>query len=193
MDQRVREAMAKWPNVPALFGWLRLDRRGRWLLRGEPIARRQITDFIARNYEADPHGRWFFQNGPQRVYVALDYAPLILRAQPDGTLLSHCDQPVRQPAAAYLDEDGSLLLESEHGPALLDDADLEWALARLVGPDHAPVDEAALATALAQPSGARTALSLQLDSHLLAVDRLDAAAAPARLAYQREPTELPGR
>ncbi|HMN64893.1 MAG TPA: DUF2946 family protein, partial [Burkholderiaceae bacterium] len=38
MDEQVLHAMARWPDVPAVWGWLRLDRRGRWLLvdRGRP-------------------------------------------------------------------------------------------------------------------------------------------------------------
>ena len=69
VDAVVLRAMAKWPNVPAVFGWLSLDRRGRWLLRGEPIGNAAARQFISRNYQSDPHGRWFFQNGPQRVFV----------------------------------------------------------------------------------------------------------------------------
>ena len=37
MDAAVIAALAKWPNVPAVFGWLRLDRRGNWLIREQQI------------------------------------------------------------------------------------------------------------------------------------------------------------
>ena len=33
MDDIVRQAMAKWPHVPACYGWLGLDARGQWWLR----------------------------------------------------------------------------------------------------------------------------------------------------------------
>ena len=33
MDDIVKQAMAKWPNVPACSGWLGLDARGQWYLR----------------------------------------------------------------------------------------------------------------------------------------------------------------
>ena len=33
MDDIVKQAMAKWPNVPACYGWLALDARGQWWLR----------------------------------------------------------------------------------------------------------------------------------------------------------------
>ena len=35
MDEMVRQAMAKWPNVPACYGWLGLDARGQWYMRDE--------------------------------------------------------------------------------------------------------------------------------------------------------------
>ena len=34
MDETVIRAMAKWPDVPAVWGWLSLDRRGVWKLKG---------------------------------------------------------------------------------------------------------------------------------------------------------------
>src|SRR6185503_14581352 len=79
MDDIVLRGMAKWPNVPAVYGWLSLDRRGQWLLKGERISNPAVTEFIGRNFERDPRGCWFFQNGPQRVFVALDYMPFVLR------------------------------------------------------------------------------------------------------------------
>ena len=70
MDDLVLRGMAKWPNVPAVYGWLSLDRRGQWLIKGERISNPIVTAFIGRNYERDERGCWFFQNGPQRVFVA---------------------------------------------------------------------------------------------------------------------------
>ena len=49
MDESVVAALAKWPNVPAVFGLLALTGRGEWRLRGEPIANVAIRDFIGRN------------------------------------------------------------------------------------------------------------------------------------------------
>ena len=46
MEDRMLRAMARWPNVPALYGWLLLDRRGNWHVRGERITRPQIIDTI---------------------------------------------------------------------------------------------------------------------------------------------------
>src|SRR5262249_50687118 len=92
MEAWALRGMQRWPNVPALFGWLTLDRRGRWLIKGEIISRPQIIDTINRNYEPDEHGRWFFQNGPQRGFIALEYAPLVVRVDGGGDLLTtHTD------------------------------------------------------------------------------------------------------
>ena len=79
MDEIVLQAMAKWPNVPAVYGWLALDRRGNWLIKRETIGNQALNAFISRNYTHDDAGRWYFQNGPQRVFVDLDYAPFVYR------------------------------------------------------------------------------------------------------------------
>ena len=93
MDDIVRQAMAKWPNVPHCYGWLGLDERGNWYMRddrvqaagafpavkGSLLRHEKLIDFIQRNYEHDPQGQWFFQNGPQRVYVELQATPWIWR------------------------------------------------------------------------------------------------------------------
>ena len=59
MDDIVLRGMAKWPDVPAVFGWLSLNRRGQWLIKGERISNPGVTAFIGRNYEHDEQGRWF--------------------------------------------------------------------------------------------------------------------------------------
>ena len=35
MDDIVKAAMAKWPNVPNCYGWLGLDARGNWYMRDD--------------------------------------------------------------------------------------------------------------------------------------------------------------
>ena len=122
MDAVVARAMAKWPNVPAVYGWLSLDRRGNWLIKGERIANHALRDFIARNYDADEQGRWYFQNGPQRVYVRLAYTPLVAHYEGER-LIDHCGRPFAA-ERAYLDDEGSVLVEGEGRIALVDDRDL---------------------------------------------------------------------
>ena len=192
MEDWVNRALAKWPNVPALYGWLGLDRRGRWLIKGELISRPQIIDTINRNYAADEHGRWYFQNGPQRGYVTLEYAPLLLRVDGGGQLCTHTDCVVEQLHALSLDEDGALTLVTEHGAGLLDDHDLYWALAHLRVGDAAP-DEAQLEDALAQPGDTLTGLRWHgpLTAKPLPVMRIDYAALPTQLGFVRDPAANP--
>ena len=35
MDELVKQAMAKWPNVPHCYGWLGLSARGNWYMRDD--------------------------------------------------------------------------------------------------------------------------------------------------------------
>lgn len=127
MDSSVIQGMARWPNVPACFDWLELDRRGQWRLG--PQAPRQavnhtgLSEFIGRNYEHDASGRWFMQNGPQRVYAVLEYTPWVYRLDAAGQLLSHTGVKT-EPLGAWLDDQGNLLLESPLGIGVLDDRDL---------------------------------------------------------------------
>ena len=144
MDDIVRQAMAKWPNVPNCFGWLALDRRGQWRMRneyaqanklsGEPIRHTALIDFIVRNYAHDDAGRWFFQNGPQRVFVELDYTPWVARLSAGGTppAFTTTTGAAFSPTGCFVDEQGSVLLsgrvagfEAEETIALLHDHDLE--------------------------------------------------------------------
>ena len=122
MDDSVARSIAKWPNVPAVYGWLELDRRGNWRIKGQRIANAALRDFIARNYERDARGCWFFQNGPQRVFVRLAYTPLVVHYEGEA-LLDHCGRSFAA-RETYLDEEGSVLLAGEGKIALLDDRDL---------------------------------------------------------------------
>src|SRR3569832_1411462 len=103
MDDIVRQAIAKWPNVPHCWGWLGLDARGNWYMRddrtqasgdfpkakGSLLRHEKLVDFIQRNYEHDERGQWLFQNGPQRVYVELESTPLVFRIGADGGVEAH--------------------------------------------------------------------------------------------------------
>ena len=123
MDEIVARSLAKWPNVPDVYGWLALDRRGNWLIKGERIGNVALREFIGRNYEADEKGRWYFQNGPQRVYARLAYAPLVVHHGAGGALFDQCGRPFAS-EQAYLDDEGSLLMAGQGTVALLDDRDL---------------------------------------------------------------------
>jgi len=122
VDDVVARSLAKWPNVPAVYGWLSLDRRGNWLIRGQRIGNAALREFIGRNYEADEKGRWYFQNGPQRVYVSLAYTPLVVHYE-DERLVDHCGRPFAA-TGTLQDDEGSVLFAGDRTVALLDDRDL---------------------------------------------------------------------
>ena len=136
MDDIVMSSMAKWPDVPDVYGWLSLDRRGNWLLKGERIGNQALRDFISRNYSSDSKGRWYFQNGPQRVFVSLAYTPLVIRFE-GAMLVDHCGRPF-QPEQAYLDDEGSVLMLGPAGAGLLDDRDLAGYADRAAGLPEIP-------------------------------------------------------
>lgn len=148
MDEAVLRSIAKWPNVPSVYGWLNLDRRGNWLIKGDRIANRGVTDFIGRNYAADEQGRWYFQNGPQRVFVTLEYTPFIVTTRDDAAALAaHTTQQIERVSGAWVDESGSLLLRWAAGIGVVSDRDLA-AVTKLFADVHGrPVSDATLARA----------------------------------------------
>lgn len=141
MDDIVKLALAKWPNVPHCFGWLGLDARGNWHLRDDPtqalgpfvssnplskgalLQHAKLIDFIQRNYESDPQGQWFFQNGPQRVYVELAATPFVWRVQQDFSVTDHMGRAARV-QRCLLDEQGHLYLDTDTGFGLVHSMDM---------------------------------------------------------------------
>ncbi|HNU09854.1 MAG TPA: DUF2946 family protein [Rubrivivax sp.] len=142
MDEIVEAALRKWPNVPHCHGWLALDARGDWYMRdartqaagefpqvkGSRIRHDKLLAFIGRNYAADESGAWFFQNGPQRVYVELQAAPWIWRLEPGAdpaqpAVRSHTGRAavVR---SAWTDEQGRLFLQTDLGFGIVHTLDM---------------------------------------------------------------------
>ncbi|MEO7055441.1 MAG: DUF2946 family protein [Caldimonas sp.] len=141
MDAIVEAALKKWPSVPHCYGWLALDARGNWYMRddrvqaagvfpqlkGSRIEHVKLREFIERNYAADAAGAWFFQNGPQRVYVELEAAPWVWRLSIDGsgavTLVTHTgiDSVATE---SFTDESGRLFLASPLGLGLVHTLDM---------------------------------------------------------------------
>lgn len=197
MDELVLRGMAKWPNVPAVFGWLSLDRRGHWLLKGERVANPGIAAFFGRNYGHDDQGRWFFQNGPQRVYVALDYTPHVYRivSAPGAVLAlaSHSGAAVGTANAAYIDDAGQLLLDTGLGIGLVHDGDLETLLQCFSTADGRTGEAALAATLDALQAGRDAALELALDSARIPVKPVRAADVPARFGFVPRPVQPAGQ
>lgn len=190
MDDWVKRALERWPNVPALFGWLGLDRRGRWLIKGEPITHPRIVQTFDRNYGCDEHGRWYFQNGPQRGYIELAYAPFVLHQQGDG-FITHTHLTVERPAQLVLDEAGTVSMSTEHGLGEIAGSDLDWVLERMrLG--GRPVDEDALQTLLELPSGTQTEARVAIGDADVHVVRMDAIDLPDAFGFVRMPEARDG-
>jgi hypothetical protein len=175
-------AIAKWPNVPACYDWLSLDRRGDWRLQGERVSHRGLIDFINRQYGCDEAGNWFLQNGPQRVYVSLACAPWVFRREAAGWL-GHTGQPAGAVKAIHVDEEGNVLLATELGIGLLDDRDLAQFLAECTLEDGRPADEAAFLALLAGGDSA-------IRWHDIPMDNIAAADLPQRYGFIATPRPL---
>src|SRR5688500_6178570 len=143
MDDIVKAALRKWPIVPHCYGWLALDARGDWYMRddrvqaagafpqvkGSRILHEKLLGFIERNYAADDNGCWFFQNGPQRVYVELEAAPWIWRvgdASAGWPLTSHTGRAAML-RSAWLDAEGRLFAETDLGFGIVHSLDMDGA------------------------------------------------------------------
>ena len=141
MDDIVRQAMAKWPNVPDCYGWLGLDSRGQWWMRddkaqalgdfqsglpgakGSALRHEKLIEFIHRNYEADEQGCWYFQNGPQRVYVELEATPYIWGLSDKFEVRSHTGSVVKADNC-LMDETGRVYLSTAQGLGLVHSLDV---------------------------------------------------------------------
>lgn len=202
MDPIVIRAMAKWPKVPAVYGWLALDRRGLWSIKSAPaveaadsneagferISNSKLIEFISRNYGHDDQGRWYFQNGPQRVYVTLAYTPLVYRIAHTHPLAfeTHTGAACEDLQSVWMDEAGNLLFVTEHGPGLLLDRDLPRGLEALCYADgHALDEERLLALIEAGDDAAGVYFNSGGASVPLTLIRSDETA--QRLGYVREP------
>jgi hypothetical protein len=160
MDDIVKAALAKWPNVPHCYGWLGLDARGQWFMRddrvqaagpfaaladnaatpskGSLLKHDKLIEFIHRNYAADEAGQWFFQNGPQRVYVELEHTPYIWRLQPDGSVMAHTGASAGEVQQTLLDEHGRLYLQTALGIGLVHTSDMALAAEAVESGNWAP-------------------------------------------------------
>ena len=175
MDDIVKQAMAKWPNVPHCFAWLGLDERGHWYLRDDQAQARgrfqsgipgskgsllqhdKLIEFIHRNYAVDSNGAWFFQNGPQRVYVELAVTPFVWRMSSDFKLTAQTGQEANA-QICFTDPLGRVYFQTDMGFGLLHTLDV-----------------------------AKAAEGLEMQ--LWPLESMDAAEMPSRFGYSLSPQE----
>lgn len=195
MDELVKQAMAKWPNVPHCYGWLALDARGHWRMRdqraqdlnlpGDKIAHVALLAFINRNYLHDERGCWFFQNGPQRVYLNLEATPFIARTDGAQGFVLHTGEPMPTIDDVFLCDSGELILRHGDVVAQLDDRDMAQVMAML-RIDGQTVDDDAL---LAWLDGAQQVLTLPHHAHNIVVQHLEHASVSIKFDFAAMPTE----
>lgn len=193
MDDLVKQAMAKWPNVPHCYGWLGLDARGAWRMRderaqhldlpGDKLAHAALIGFINRNYDHDERSCWFFQNGPQRVYLNLEATPFIARSDPQHGYILQTGAPLATIAQAFLCDNGALILQQGKIVAQVDDRDMAQAMETLRLDGKTVSDEALLAWL----DGGAGALSLLHGGLAIPLQRLAYADVPQHFGFQRRP------
>jgi hypothetical protein len=178
MDEIVRQALAKWPNVPDCYGWLALDARGAFRMRdaaaqaanapGDVIRHPALLSFIYRNYLRNDDGGWYFQNGPQRVYVQLEQTPFIARTDPTHGFITHDGAAMTPIERVWVSGEGRLILGSGERIAMVDDRDLAECLP-LLRVEGERVDDTFLLEWLDNP---QCALQFLCGESLLPVDAL---------------------
>jgi len=188
VDAAVLAALARWPDVPAVYGWLGLTARGAWLLRDERIGNAALREFIGRNYACDERGAWFFQNGPQRVFVRLEATPWIYRLGLAATLATHTGALPGEVREAAILDDGRFVLATDLGCGLVDDRDAADFVHLLTDPEGLPLSEPGLERWLdGRDEVFLDPGRLGTGGTPLRVARLRAADLPARYGFVREP------
>jgi len=196
MDDIVLQAMAKWPNVPHCYGWLALDARGSWRMRdeaaqradapGDKLTNTALVGFINRNYLCDERGCWYFQNGPQRVYVNLEATPFIARTDPQQGLVLQTGQPIGAIDQAFMTDTGAIVVRAGDVLAQIDDRDMAQVL-QMMTLDGRPLADDALLGWLDKAGGK---LALRWQERDVAVERLAAQEAAQRFGYVQRPDRM---
>jgi hypothetical protein len=200
MDDIVKQAMAKWPNVPHCYGWLALDARGTWRMRDEAAQRTEapgdkltnaaLVGFINRNYQHDERGCWYFQNGPQRVYVNLEATPFIARSDPAHGFVLHTGQTMAALEQVFMLDSGGIVLRAGEQLAQLDDRDVAQLL-QAIELDGKPAGDEELMAWLSESKGEGAGqLSMRWQDSRIAIERLRAEELPQRFAYVQRPDLL---
>ena len=137
------QSAVKWPNVPDVYNWLLLDERGDWRIKKEKISHKGLIDFINAHYTVDDEGRWFFQNGPQRVFVKLACTPYVLNVVSCDSLTyfkTQTNEIVEPIDKFWIDDKDRLLVSWGSNVGLVSDRDLPL-LAEKLAHENKPFDK----------------------------------------------------
>ncbi len=193
MDDIVKKAMEKWPDVPHCYGWLALDARGAWRMRderaqhlnlaGDKVIQVALLGFINRNYAVDERGCWYFQNGPQRVYLNLEATPFIARTDPAQGLLLHTGEPVSKLDRAFMTETGELIVDAGGKIAQVDDRDVAQLMSTMEIGGKPASDEALMAWL----DNGQGELALRYKDQAVHVERIKRDDVPTYFGFTRLP------
>ncbi len=145
MDDIVKAALAKWPNVPHCHGWLALDARGDWYMRDDRVQaagpfpqvkgsrieheqaarvhRSQLRGATSRVPGSSRTGRSGSMSSSRRRRGSGDCSPWKRVA---SHCVGHTDAPARY-RAALLDEHGRVFVATDLGLGLVHSLDIETA------------------------------------------------------------------
>ncbi len=195
MDDIVKKAMLKWPDVPDCYGWLALDARGAWRMRderaqhlglaGDKVVQTALLGFINRNYAVDARGCWYFQNGPQRVFLNLEATPYIARTDPLLGLVLHTGEPLALLEGAWLTPEGELIITSGGKVAQVDDRDVAQLMPAFSLDGAAVADDALMAWL----DGGPGELRLRYKDGVVTLQRLARAAVAPQFGFVRLPAQ----
>ena len=96
-----------------VYGWLTLTSRGFWKLKGKKLENQKLIELINNNYLKDEFGRYFFQNGNQRVFVSLELAPFVINIAQNNPLIlvTHTKIVIENIDQVWLDSNMNLMLQ----------------------------------------------------------------------------------
>lgn len=190
MDDSVLRGMARWPNVPELYGWLLRDHRGSFLLKGQPITHPLSLRFLKRHYLADERGCYYFQNGPQRVFVELETSPRVYQIQGEDLVSDH--GAISRLQGLYMDQEERIFILADDKPGHLDDRDLINFVDHLVDLNGDPLDENSLEATFANRAPL-TNLSCHFTykGDFFNIIHEETANLPERLGFVRKPQKAP--
>ncbi len=154
---------------------------------GDKVTQAALLGFINRNYMADDHGCWYFQNGPQRVYLNLEATPYIARTDPQQGLLLHTGEAFGPLERSFLTEVGELIVQGGGKVAQLDDRDVAQLMNSLELDGKAAADDALMAWL----EGAPGTLALRCQGQRAPVERIARGEVAARFGFQRLPAPAP--
>jgi len=187
----------RWPNVPSVYGWLKLDRRGRWLIKDDPVTNPVVNAFVGRNYLSNDKGQWYFQNGPQQVFVELEYTPFVhhIWRNADGSTIgeTHTGLVINQPSQCWLDDTGNALIDCEHGIGCVDMMSLETLIDLLTDTEGKPLSAEAIEALLNGDQRITQSARLRWNNNLLPLGFITSKEAPDRFGFDRSPQLPPGQ